>query len=104
MLLYVGTVVCLIALYAGVSGAVALRSGWLIPWQRRHILRPRLYGWANLTFAAGLVVYWLGGVLPWNTTVRDGAIIVAGLVYLGAMWVQDAPRNREKLAGDDTIG
>lgn len=104
MLPYVGIVVCLIALYEGVSGAAILRGGWLVPWQRRHTLRPRLHGWGKLTFAAGLVVYWFGGVLPRNTTIRDGAIAVAALVFLWMVQDQHVPRDRAKQTGSDVNG
>ncbi|WP_455358125.1 hypothetical protein [Streptomyces sp. SYSU K21746] len=104
MLPYVGIAVGLIALHAGFFGSAALRWGWLLPWERRHILRTRLYGWGELTIAAALIVYWFGGVLPRNTAIRDGAIAVALLGFLLTMQARRAPHSRERRAGGDING
>ncbi|MGW4706049.1 hypothetical protein [Streptomyces sp. NPDC004285] len=33
------------------GGVAALRTGWVTPWQRRWVHRPRLFGWAMLAVA-----------------------------------------------------
>ncbi|MFD8211257.1 hypothetical protein ACFV2S_33240 [Streptomyces sp. NPDC059695] len=33
------------------GGVAALRTGWVMPWQRRWVHRPRLFGWAMVTVA-----------------------------------------------------
>ncbi|MEU5220365.1 hypothetical protein AB0G79_29775 [Streptomyces sp. NPDC020807] len=42
----------LLALLFAAGGVAAVRTGWVLPWQRRHVHRVRLFGWAQLVIAA----------------------------------------------------
>lgn len=47
-----------------VCGAVATFGwGWVPPWLRSRIIRPVLFGWAQLTMTAALVAQLVGGLL-----------------------------------------
>ncbi|MFJ8792424.1 hypothetical protein [Streptomyces sp. NPDC102462] len=37
-------------------GCVALATGWLVPWLRRHVVRPDLWGYGAVSQATGLAV------------------------------------------------
>ncbi|MGW1886147.1 hypothetical protein [Streptomyces sp. NPDC001970] len=82
MALYIGIPIGLIALPAALSGVAALGWGWLPPWQRRHIVRPNLVGWADLAIAAALVVQLLGGLLIENGGIRSGVALSGAVVVL----------------------
>ncbi|WP_327360936.1 MULTISPECIES: hypothetical protein [unclassified Streptomyces] len=58
--LYLAVPIGVVALLLAVSGVATLSRGWLLPWQRRHIVRPRLFGWAQLLIAAALGVELVG--------------------------------------------
>ncbi|MGW3646633.1 hypothetical protein [Streptomyces sp. NPDC000878] len=46
-----------------VCGAVAVATGWLLPWLRRRTLRPALWGYGTVLFAAGLFLSMSYGAL-----------------------------------------
>ncbi|MFE5558280.1 hypothetical protein [Streptomyces sp. NPDC056544] len=52
--LYVAVPTGVVALLLAASGVAALSRDWLLPRQRRHIVRLRLFGWAQLLIAAAL--------------------------------------------------
>ncbi|MCM2388677.1 hypothetical protein [Streptomyces albipurpureus] len=95
---YFGTAVGLAALLFALCGVAALGWGWLPPWQRRHIARPRLFGWAQLTIAAAFVIQLVGGLLldDWGTrssvTMPGAVVALFGLVMM--MVAQREPRTR----------
>ncbi|MFF9852529.1 hypothetical protein [Streptomyces litmocidini] len=39
-----------------VGGAAALRSGWVVPWQRGQVHRIRFFGWAELAMGGALAL------------------------------------------------
>ncbi|MFE6099049.1 hypothetical protein ACFVQ4_03700 [Streptomyces laurentii] len=47
--------VAVLGIAGGVCGVAALRTGWILPWQRRHVRRPALHGWALLVMGGSLV-------------------------------------------------
>jgi hypothetical protein len=56
----------------GVSGIASIARGWVAPWGRARVLRPKLWGYGSLLGAVGGAVYfYLGplaqeyGLLPW---------------------------------------
>ncbi|MEU6624293.1 hypothetical protein ABZ926_26430 [Streptomyces litmocidini] len=46
----------LFALLLLLGGAAALRSGWVVPWQRGHVHRIRLFGWAEVAMGSALAL------------------------------------------------
>ncbi|MER8047728.1 hypothetical protein [Streptomyces sp. NPDC094032] len=60
-----------------ISGVAAIRSGWVFRWQRRHVQRPAVFGWAQLVVAAGLFLQ-AGSLLADDSVVRS-AVSLAGL-------------------------
>ncbi|MFI5634668.1 hypothetical protein ACIA8E_36035 [Streptomyces sp. NPDC051664] len=41
---------------ATVEGIAAIRTGWVLPWLRNKVFRPRLWGYASLLMAACLAL------------------------------------------------
>ncbi|MFB6614544.1 hypothetical protein ACIGFK_30780 [Streptomyces sp. NPDC085524] len=60
--LYLGIPIAVAALLLVAAGIATLTKGWLLPWQRKHVVRPQLFGWAQLLLAAALSVQ-LAGLL-----------------------------------------
>ncbi|MCF3183507.1 hypothetical protein IPZ70_26715 [Streptomyces polychromogenes] len=58
--LFVAVPMGAMALLLAASGAAVLSRGWMLPWQRPRVLRPRLLGWAQLAAAAGLGMQLVG--------------------------------------------
>ncbi|ELP65348.1 hypothetical protein ACKI1I_27785 [Streptomyces turgidiscabies] len=74
-----------------VCGAVGVRTGRVLPWQRRRVLRPVLWGYGAMLLGAGLLVQ--TGYEEWTGTVHlrhlDGAVTVTGLLLMVAgFWFQ----------------
>ncbi|MFG2877631.1 hypothetical protein ACGFYU_21985 [Streptomyces sp. NPDC048337] len=82
--LYVAVPVGAVAVLLAVSGAATLSRGWMPPWQRRHIVRPKLFGWAQLLIAAGLGVQ-LVGLLAVDPSYRPVVTMPGTVVLLLAM-------------------
>ncbi|WP_405821772.1 hypothetical protein OG241_37130 [Streptomyces sp. NBC_01390] len=67
-------------------GAMAVRSGWLLPWLRRRTLRPELWGYGAMSFGTGMFLLMSWGEL----NVLDGlphlggAVAVTGLLLMAA--------------------
>ncbi len=78
--LYLAVPIGVVALLLAVSGVATLSRGWLLPWQRRHIVRPRLFGWAQLLIAAALGVE-LVGLLVVDSAYRS-VVTMPGVVGL----------------------
>ncbi|MFF3327393.1 hypothetical protein [Streptomyces sp. NPDC002889] len=85
---YVGVPVAGLAVLVAVAGAAAVRTGWVLPAQRGHVLRPRLFGYALLVLAACLGLQLVGAAFLADSAVRSvvtysGAALmlaVAGLI------------------------
>ncbi|AKL64345.1 hypothetical protein [Streptomyces sp. Mg1] len=56
----IGALIAVTALLLAGSGIATLSRGWLLPWQRRHIVRVRLFGWAQLLIAIALGTQLIG--------------------------------------------
>ncbi|MEU7022992.1 hypothetical protein ABZ990_20355 [Streptomyces sp. NPDC046203] len=74
----------------GAGGIAALRTGWILPWHRRHVRRPALHGWAlpamGVAFAAQaavLLISFESGRLPQGLPLAASGILVAGVLLLG---------------------
>ncbi|MGZ9934877.1 hypothetical protein ACXNSR_33950 [Streptomyces sp. NC-S4] len=96
--LYVAVPIGVVALLLAASGVAALSRGWLLPWQRRHIVRLRLFGWAQLLIAAALGSQVIGllAVDPVYRSVATMPGVVA--VLLGLVLItraQRPPRTRQ---------
>ncbi|MFF2197796.1 hypothetical protein [Streptomyces sp. NPDC058157] len=80
------------ALLLAASGTAVLSRGWLLPRQRRHVLRPRLFGWAQLVMAGGLGTQ-LVGLLAVDPVYRPVVAMPGALaLLLGLVLVVRAQR------------
>lgn len=80
--LYIGVPVGVAALLIALCGVAALSRGWLPSWQRRHIVRTRLFGWAQLLIATALGIQVLGGLLIEASGLRSGVTVSGAVVLL----------------------
>ncbi|MGW7385695.1 hypothetical protein [Streptomyces sp. NPDC054794] len=55
MYLVVASALCVALLAA--AGTAAVATGWVAPWGRRRVLRPKLWGWGSLVGAVGVGVF-----------------------------------------------
>lgn len=94
MNVYVGIPVGVLALVVAALGVVAVRTGWLLPAQRKHIVRPRLFGWAQLLVAAGLALQ-VAAVVLVTDPAAQGYVRFAGLAVMlvapGMIWAAQRP-------------
>ncbi|MEU0405884.1 hypothetical protein ABZ318_37935 [Streptomyces sp. NPDC006197] len=99
MKLYLAVPLALIAMFIAASGVAAITRGWILPMNRRHVRRPRLYGWGQLVVAFALcwqVVFVLvidsSDSRQWGT-LTGGVVLIVGLVVM--MAGQRAGSNRQ---------
>ncbi|MGE7389035.1 hypothetical protein ACQKM2_26520 [Streptomyces sp. NPDC004126] len=96
--LYVAVPVGLMALLLAASGLATLSRGWLLLRQRRHIVRPRLFGWAQLLIAAALGVQ-LIGLLVIDPVYRPVVVMPGSVALLFGLVLttraQRSPRDRQ---------
>ncbi|MEU6218178.1 hypothetical protein ABZ845_11770 [Streptomyces sp. NPDC047022] len=65
----VGAAVTAVALMVGI-GVAGITTGWVPPWARRRVLRPKLTGCGALTGGIGMAMYLFLG--PWGGYPSDG--------------------------------
>ncbi|APE19905.1 MULTISPECIES: hypothetical protein [Streptomyces] len=70
-----------LAVLFAAGGTAALRTGWIPPFQRRRVQRPRLFGWAQLVLAAAFAAQTAGYLLG-DREARHAAGIVTLLALL----------------------
>ncbi|MGW3912728.1 hypothetical protein ACWEBX_14565 [Streptomyces sp. NPDC005070] len=95
---YVAALLGAMALLVACGAVATLGWGWLPPWLRSRIVRPALFGWAQLTMTIALVAQLVGGSLITAPDVRfvvsmSGALamlLATGLIGLA----QRQPLNR----------
>ncbi|MGA5194561.1 hypothetical protein [Streptomyces exfoliatus] len=70
-----------LALLFALSGVAALRTGWIVAWQRRRVYRTAPHGWGQLAFAAAFA-FQAAGQLADDRAVNAGlgVVIVLALV------------------------
>lgn len=88
MRLYLGIPVVLLALLIAASGTAAITRGWVLPTNRKHVSRPKLYGWGQLVIAIALCCQAVFGLMTndldtrqWGT-LTGSVLMVTGIVVL----------------------
>ncbi|MFC4608189.1 hypothetical protein ACFO9E_10200 [Streptomyces maoxianensis] len=78
-----------VAMLAAAEGIAAVRTGWVLPWQRSRVFRPRLWGYASLLIAACLALQTAGAVWdgPEAHVLFSGLGVTGALIALAMMWV-----------------
>ncbi|MEV0689618.1 hypothetical protein [Streptomyces sp. NPDC050388] len=98
MRLYLAIPSVVVALLLTASGVAAITRGWVLPWNRRHVRRVRLYGWGQLVAAFGLCCQVVFGLVIGGIGVRQsGALTGSGLLLTGliVMMVSQRGSNRQ---------
>ncbi|MFF3287246.1 hypothetical protein [Streptomyces sp. NPDC003023] len=94
MNVYVGVPLGGLAVAVAVLGVVAVRTGWVLPSQRRHIVRSKLFGYAQLLVATGLAMQ-VAAVLLVSGEQAQAYVRFAGLAVLlvapGMIWAAQRP-------------
>jgi hypothetical protein len=94
MNLYVGIPVAVLTVLVAVSGVAAIRTGWMLPNQRRHVLRPRLFGYAQVLLSVCLAVQLAGALFLSGSDARSlvtygGTALMLGVPAL--IWASQRP-------------
>ncbi|MFE0728235.1 hypothetical protein ACFW2X_08305 [Streptomyces antibioticus] len=90
MKLYIITAIVLLASLFAASGIAALTRGWVLPWNRRHVHRPRLHGAGQLVTAFALCWQLVFGFLVDTSAIRQAgtltgsALLLTGVLMLAA--------------------
>ncbi|MDX2818636.1 hypothetical protein PV410_39920 [Streptomyces sp. PA03-5A] len=98
MKLYLGIALVLLASLVAVSGVAAITRGWVLPWNRRHVSRLRLYGCGQLVLAFALSWQAVFGLVlsdpdtrAWGT-LTGSVILLAGIVLMGLAQFMNSSR------------
>ncbi|MGW4162471.1 hypothetical protein [Streptomyces sp. NPDC004788] len=84
---YIAIPSAVVGIAAAICGTAALRTGWILPWLRSQVVRPKLYGFSQLLMGAGLLIQ-AGSALaddPGDRVAVSGpatGILLAGVVLL----------------------
>ncbi|MER7464111.1 hypothetical protein [Streptomyces sp. NPDC097981] len=97
--LYAAIPIAAVVLLLACSGTAVLTRGWMLPVQRRHIVRPALFGWAQLLLAGTLAVQ-LTALLVVDAAYRPVAFMPASAGMLFALVLVQRARHPH-LAGRD---
>jgi hypothetical protein len=93
-----GSAMALGGLLAVALGVVSMRTGWTLPWVRRRVTRPRIYGLAGLMMGALCVIQGLFcfHVVPSASGefrfFGTGALMFSGLLLLGVSQMRSSRR------------
>ncbi|MET9255063.1 hypothetical protein [Streptomyces sp. NPDC003717] len=85
---YLAVFLVLTASLVAASGVAAIVRGWVLPWNRRQVRAPRLYGWGQLVVALALACQLVFGLVISDAgtrtagTVAGGGLLVAGLLVM----------------------
>ncbi|MET7654453.1 hypothetical protein [Streptomyces sp. NPDC005486] len=80
------------------SGVAAVTRGWVLPFHRRRVRAPRIYGWGQLIVAFALCWQSVFGLMTSDSgagpagTLIGSAILVAGLVVMMTGRLARGPR------------
>jgi hypothetical protein len=80
-----------------VCGAVAARTGWLLPWLRRRVLRPALWGYGTMSFGTGLLLMMSYGsldVFDSSSGAVDAAFVASVLLIAAGGYLQSLSTRR----------
>jgi hypothetical protein len=68
-----------------VFGAVAIGTGWLLPWLRSRTVRPELWGYGAVSFSAGLALAMSFRAFDASAALLDAAFFTSvALIIMGA--------------------
>ncbi|MEV7860974.1 hypothetical protein AB0O86_19615 [Streptomyces hirsutus] len=102
MRLYLAIPSVVVALLFAASGVAAITRGWVLPTNRRHVHRVRLYGWGQLVAAFGLCCQVVFGLVITGVGIREfGAVSGSGLLLTGliVMMVSHRPGGNPQGSG-----
>ncbi|MFF3684456.1 hypothetical protein [Streptomyces sp. NPDC002187] len=94
MNLYVGIPVAVLAVLVAVSGVAAVRTGWMLPNQRKHVIRPRLFGYAQLLLSVCLGTQLAGALFLSGSDMRSAVTYGGTALMLGVpalVWASQRP-------------
>ncbi|MBD0843580.1 hypothetical protein [Streptomyces sp. TRM68416] len=106
MRLYLGIPVVVPALLIAASGAAAVTRGRVLPTNRKHIRRPRVYGWGQLVMAIALCCQALFGLMADDLDIRQwgtltgSALMVTGIIVIAvSQRTPGTPGHRQRHGG-----
>ena len=103
MKFYLAIPLVLLALLISASAVAAITRGWVLPWNRRRVHSPKVYGWGQL-----VVVLALCWQLVFDLAVSDsdaqpvGTLIGSGILIAGLVVMLVSQLARDSRKGDGT--
>jgi hypothetical protein len=82
---YTAVPMAVTAVLFAAGGTATLTRGWIMPWQRRHVVRERIFGWAQFAVAAALGLQLAGNLLADDPGVRSAVTMPGVLILLLAL-------------------
>ncbi|MFF0433891.1 hypothetical protein ACFYU9_16890 [Streptomyces sp. NPDC004327] len=82
---YIAMASAVVGIALAICGTAALSTGWILPWLRGQVVRPRLHGSAQLVMAAALLTQ-AGSALADDPDLRvNASVIGTGTLLVGLL-------------------
>ncbi|WP_328750277.1 hypothetical protein OHT57_32535 [Streptomyces sp. NBC_00285] len=86
-----------------VCGVAGIATGWVLPWLRFRILRPRLWGYGTLVSAAGGMVWTLLGPINGTRHLPSAYVDRADwILFVAGLLIQHRSQRHGRAPGDAT--
>ncbi|MGA5606138.1 hypothetical protein ACPCUF_34860 [Streptomyces griseoincarnatus] len=87
MRLYLGISVILLAVLIAASAIAALTRGWVLPTNRKHVIRPQFYGWGQLVIAIALCCQAAFGLMTNDLDTRQWGTLTGSVLMVTGILV-----------------
>ncbi|MFJ3303144.1 hypothetical protein ACIPSA_08500 [Streptomyces sp. NPDC086549] len=85
MHMYLVVAAVLVVTLMAVFGIAGITTGWVAPFGRRRVLRPKLWGYGQLLGAVGMSLWMFLGVFPGKF---DVVPLVGWFLFMGSLGIQ----------------
>ncbi len=85
MHMYLVVAAALVVTLMAVFGIAGITTGWVVPFGRRRILRPKLWGYSQLLGAVGMSLWMFLGVFPEK---MDVIPLIGWFMFMGSLGIQ----------------
>ncbi|MEU5045250.1 hypothetical protein [Streptomyces griseorubiginosus] len=85
------------------GGVAGITTGWVVPWGRPKVLRPRLWGYGSLVTAAGGTVWSVLGPMAGPPHLPSACVAWAGWVlFMAGLLIQSRSHRPGRVPADPT--
>ena len=95
---------CLLAVTViAVGGVAGIATGWVVPWGRPRVLRPKLWGYGSLVTAAGGTVWAFLGPIAGPPHFPSAYVAWAGwILFMAGLLIQHRAQRPGRAPGNAT--